>query len=71
MNSESKLGEVLYLAMGECNGHKVVMGVGYTAAYADKKAKQFQEASDGKIKYTDISVVKTGEKVKYTTLEKQ
>ena len=35
------LGEYLYLAMGECNGHKVVMAVGYTYDYADKKAKQF------------------------------
>jgi hypothetical protein len=70
MNNEPKLGELLYLAMGECNGHKVVMAVGYTSEYADKKAKQFEEASDGKIKYIDISVVKTGEKMKYMTLEK-
>jgi hypothetical protein len=65
------LGEYLYLAMGECNGHKVVMGIGYTYDYADKKAKQFEEASQGKVKYIDVSVVKSGDKEKCKTLERQ
>ena len=48
--------------MGICNGHKVVMGVGYTYEYADKKAKEFKLASKRLVKYVDISVIKTGEK---------
>lgn len=63
-------GEYLYLAMGKCAGHKVVMGIGYTAEYADKKARQFEEASDGSVKYEDISVVKTGDTAKCHTLQK-
>lgn len=53
MSKENKaeLGEYLYLAMGECNGHKVVMAVGYTPEYADKKAKQFEEESKGTVTY--------------------
>lgn len=42
INKESKLGECLYLAMGECNGHKIVMAVGYTYEYADKKANNLK-----------------------------
>lgn len=64
------LGEYLYLAMGECNGHKVVMAVGYTYDYADKKAKQFEEASQGKVKYIDVSVVKSGDKEKMQDFRK-
>lgn len=64
------LGEYLYLAMGECNGHKVVMGIGYTYEYADKKAKQFEKASSGTVKYLDVSVVKTGDKAKCRTMER-
>ena len=69
-NSLPKLGDYLYLAMGECNGQKVVMGIGYTYEYADKKAKQFETASEGYVKYLDVSVVKTGDKTKCKTLEK-
>ena len=68
--TEVKLGEYLYLAMGECAGNKVVIGVGYTPEYADKKAKQFEKISNGTVKYLDISVIKTGEKIKCNTLEK-
>ena len=50
INIQSKLGDYLYLAMGDCNGHKVVMAVGYTYDYADKKAKQFEKASLGTVK---------------------
>ncbi|WP_426479125.1 hypothetical protein ACP3T3_06660 [Chryseobacterium sp. CBSDS_008] len=67
---KSELGEYLYLAMGECNGHKVVMGIGYTYEYADKKAKQFEAASCGAVQYLDISVVKTGDKWKFRTISK-
>ncbi|WP_123885217.1 hypothetical protein [Chryseobacterium indoltheticum] len=67
---QSRLGDYLYLAMGDCNGHKVVIAVGYTYGYADKKAKQFEEASQGTVKYIDISVVKSGDKEKCKTLEK-
>ncbi|WP_292009719.1 hypothetical protein [Chryseobacterium sp.] len=67
---QSKLGDYLYLAMGDCAGQKVVMGIGYTYEYADKKAKQFEEASQGTVKYIDISMVKTGDKVKCDTLKR-
>lgn len=65
---DAPLGQFLYLAMGVCNEHKVVMAVGYTAGYAQKKAKQFERASGGQVKYVDISVIRTGEKVKCHTL---
>lgn len=67
---ETPLGTYLYLAMGDYDGHKVVMAVGYTPEYANKKAKQFEEKCCGTIKYIDISVVKTGEKVKCKTQER-
>ncbi|MCD0477868.1 hypothetical protein LPB90_05340 [Chryseobacterium sp. LC2016-29] len=67
---QSRLGDYLYLAMGDCNGHKVVIAVGYTYGYADKKAKQFEEASQGTVKYIDISVAKSGDKEKCKTLKK-
>lgn len=66
----SKLGEKLYLAMGDCAGHKVVMAVGYTPEYANKKARQFEAASNGLVKYIDISVIITGEKIKTGTIER-
>lgn len=69
-NIRPKLGDFLYLAMGNCNDHKVVMAVGYTYEYADKKAKQFEDASQGKVKYIDVSVVKSGDKEKCKTLER-
>lgn len=65
-----KLGEKLYLAMGQCNGTKVVMAVGYTPEYADKKAKQFEANSNGLVKYMDISVIVTGEKEKSDTIQR-
>lgn len=64
------LGTYLYLAMGDCDGHKVVMAVGYTPEYANKKARQFEEKMNGQIIYKDISVIKTGEKTKCNTLER-
>lgn len=67
---ETVLGEFLYLGMGYCNGHKVVMSVGYTLEYADKKAKQFEEKSNGLVRYFDISVIKTGEKIKSRSVGK-
>jgi hypothetical protein len=64
------LGTFLYLAMGECDGHKVIMGVGYTPEYANKKAIQFESKMGGKIVYKDISVIRTGEKMKCNTLDR-
>ena len=66
----AELGAYLYLAMGVTGNHKVVMAVGYTPEYADKKAKQLEKSSNGTVKYIDISVIKTGEKVKCKTMEK-
>lgn len=69
-NTEKQSGGYLYLAMGNCHGHKVILGVGYTPEYADKKAKQFEAAAGGAVKYIDISVVKSGEKTKCDTIER-
>lgn len=66
----AELGAYLYLAMGVTGGHKVVMAVGYTPEYADKKAKQFEQASNGAVQYTDISVIKTGQKKKCHTIDR-
>ncbi|TXI33485.1 MAG: hypothetical protein E6Q58_02650 [Niabella sp.] len=71
MMEQVKLGEKLYLAMGNCNGKKVVMAVGYTPEYADKKARQFEAASNGIVRYLDISVINTGEKVKCCSIERK
>ncbi len=70
-NTLPKRGDYLYLAMGTCAGHKVVMAVGYTPEYTDKKARQFEEASRGTVKYQDISVIKTGDTAKCNTLERK
>lgn len=71
MESTGKqLGEYLYLAMGDCNGQKVILGVGYTPEYADKKAKQFEAAAKGTVKYIDISIVKSGDKTKCGTIDR-
>lgn len=66
----AELGAYLYLAMGLIENHKVVMAVGYTPEYADKKAKQFEASSNGTAKYIDISVIKTGEKKKCHTIQR-
>lgn len=66
----AELGEYLYLAMGMCDNHKVVMATAYTPEYADKKAKQFEAKSNGLIEYLDISVIKVGEKKKCFTLDR-
>lgn len=68
---DAPLGKYLYLAMGICNEHKVVMATGYTAEYADKKAKQFEGASNGVAKYLDISVIETGIKFKCKTIKRE
>lgn len=68
MEKEQKLGDYLYLAMGFCNGHKVVMGVGYTPEYALKKAIEFQNISKGLVVFEDISKIKNGEKIKCETI---
>lgn len=70
ISESSTIGEYIYLAMGECKGHKVVLGVGYSPEYASKKAKQFEEMSNGEVTFIDISVIKVGEKIKCGTLEK-
>lgn len=67
---DAELGSYLYLAMGDCNGHKVVMAVGYTPEYANKKAKQFEQETNGNIVYKDISVIKTGQKIKCDTMSR-
>jgi hypothetical protein len=65
---DAQLGDFLYLAMGECNNHKVIMAVGYTPEYAIKKARQFELVSENKVKFIDISVIRAGEKKKCYTM---
>ena len=68
--NEDKLGFYLYLGMGYCNNHKVVISVGYAAFYAHKKALEFVEASNGLITYEDISVIKIGDREKIATIKR-
>lgn len=68
--TEENLGFYLYLGMGICNNRKVVISVGYTAEYANKKALQFVEASNNEIIYEDISVIKIGDKEKIATINR-
>ena len=68
--TEENLGFYLYLGMGICNNHKVVISVGYTAEYANKKALEFVEASNNEIIYEDISVIKIGDKEKIATIKR-
>lgn len=60
--AETKLGKVLFLGMGICNGHKAVISVGYTLPYTLKKAQQFERAANGLIKFEKIRVIATGQK---------
>ena len=68
--TEENLGFYLYLGMGICNKRKVVISVGYTTEYANKKAIQFVEASNGLITYEDISVIKIGDTEKIATINR-
>ncbi len=56
-----KLGTYLYMGMGECNGEKVCLSVAYKIDYCEKKAKEFEEITNGLVKFTHINKVKTGE----------
>ena len=62
-----EIGEYLFLAMGNCNDHKVVMAVGYKPQYAYKKVLQFQDNAD-EVEFEDISVIKVGELTKCHTI---
>lgn len=54
-----KLGEFIYMGMGEVNGHKVCLSVAYKIDYCIKKARQFKEACD-QVSFTHINKVKVG-----------
>ena len=54
------LGEYIYMGMGLCKGHRVVISVGYKIDYCIKKAFQFLEV-DPNITFTHINKVKVGE----------
>lgn len=56
------LGKYLYMGMGLCKDHRVVISVAYKIDYCIKKAIQFSEA-DSNIIFTHINKVRVGETV--------
>ena len=54
------LGEYIYMGMGLCKGHRVVISVTYKIDYCIKKAVQFLQV-DPNITFTHINKVKIGE----------
>lgn len=65
---EEKLGDYIYMGMGECKEQLVCVSVAYKVDYCIKKAKQFEELTDGLVKFKKINKVKVGETVKTLTL---
>ena len=65
---EEKLGDYIYMGMGKCKGETVCMSVAYKVDYCIKKARQFEELSNGITKFKKINKVKVGETVKTLTL---
>lgn len=59
-SNDFKLGKYLYMGMGLCGGHRVVISVAYKIDYCIKKAIQFLEV-DSNIVFTHINKVKVGE----------
>jgi hypothetical protein len=59
--SEVKLGEYIYMGMGECAGERVCLSVAYKVDYCIKKARKFEELSKGLITFSKINKVKVGE----------
>lgn len=59
-SSDFKLGEFIYMGMGESNGHKICLSVAYKIDYCIKKAKQHVDYSIGPV-FTHISKVKVGD----------
>ena len=56
------------MGMGECKEQLVCVSVAYKVDYCIKKAKQFEELTDGLVKFKKINKVKVGETVKTLTL---
>jgi hypothetical protein len=56
------LGKYLYMGMGLCKDHRVVISVAYKIDYCIKKAIQFLEV-DSNITFTHINKVRVGETV--------
>ena len=65
---EEKLGDYIYMGMGECKEQLVCMSVAYKVDYCIKKAKQFEDLTGGLVKFKKINKVKVGEIVKTLTL---
>lgn len=55
-----ELGKYLYMGMGLCEGHRVVISVAYKMDYCIKKAIQFLKV-DPNVTFTHINKVKVGE----------
>lgn len=68
---EEKLGDYIYMGMGECKGETVCMSVAYKVDYCIKKARQFEELSEGVVTFNKINKVKVGELTKTLTLNTQ
>ena len=59
-SADFKLGKYLYMSMGLCKDHRVVISVAYKIDYCIKKAIQFLEV-DSNITFTHINKVLVGE----------
>jgi hypothetical protein len=68
---EEKLGDYIYMGMGECKGETVCMSVAYKVDYCIKKARQFEALSEGVVTFNKINKVKVGELTKTLTLNTQ
>lgn len=69
--NDGDLGYFLYIGMGiiKNNNHKVVLSIGYTPEYANKKALEFIQSTNDTILYEDISIIKIGDKEKCGTIK--
>ena len=59
-STDFELGKYLYMGMGLCKGHRVVISVAYKIDYCIKKAIQFLKV-DENVVFTHINKVRVGE----------
>jgi hypothetical protein len=66
----SKIGEYIFMGMGQCNGHLACISVGYKLDYCVKKAIQLEKASQGMVKLVRVNKVKVGQLEKETSFDR-
>ncbi|MBS9774988.1 MAG: hypothetical protein KGV59_07545 [Tenacibaculum sp.] len=60
-DKDYKLGTFIYMGMGKCAEKTVCMSVAYKIDYCERKALEFEKATNGLAKFTHINKVKVGE----------